>query len=68
MGDHLLADIDTHGVYHTQDVALSRVRVRAENKVRPSQGVEVYGVIGAVEGIVEHLADFLNNRSRLDVK
>ena len=66
--DDLLADLQPDLVHHAQDVALGRRRVGADNEVRTAQRVEVRGVVGDVEGRVEHLAHLLGRRRRLDVK
>ena len=65
--DHLLADVHADFVDHAQDVALGRRRIRPHHEVRPAQGVEMRGVVGDVEGHVEHLAQFLDRRGRFDV-
>lgn len=64
-GDDLLADFDADFVDDAEDVALPGRGVWPNYKVRAAQGVEVNGVVGDVEGAVEHLAQLLDRRRRL---
>jgi len=63
--DHLLADVHAHFVDHAQEIALSLGSVGADHEIWPAQRVEMRGVVGDIEGHVEHLAQFLHCRGWL---
>jgi len=60
--DHLLAYIKTHLPDNPKDVPFRGGRLRADYEVRPSQTVEMGGVISHKEGHVDQLADPLCSR------
>src|SRR5450759_258122 len=51
--DDLAADFQPNLVDDTQNVALSNRGIQAHDEVRSTQGIEVGGVVGAVEGAIE---------------
>ncbi len=57
--DDLAADFQPDLVDDAQDVAFGNRGIRTHDEVRAAQGIEVGGVVGAVEGGVEQLAQLL---------
>ena len=66
--EHLAGHVHADLGHHAQDVPLGRRGGRADDEVRPAQGVEVRRVVGGVEDAVEQLAELLGRRRRIDVE
>ena len=67
-GDHLAGHLQPDLAGHPQDVALRRRRIRTDDEVRATQGVEVGGMVGDKKRHVEQFAQFLGHRVRFGTK
>ncbi len=65
--DDLLADLRADLLDDAEDVAVGRRRVRSHDEVGTGQDVEVGGVVGDVEGVVEQLAEHPPGARRRDL-
>ena len=55
--DHLLADLEAHGIDDAEDVPLLPRRIRADDEIGPAEEEEMQRVVFDHEGAVEELAD-----------
>jgi hypothetical protein len=65
--DDLLADLRADLLDDAEDVAVGRRRVRSDDEVGAGQDVEMGGVVGDVEGVVEELSEHPPGARRRDL-